>query len=284
MENQELNSKWNNVIVQRFSELKFYILLVPILILFSIAFVLYSKNSLSVVGYVQIQKDWFYLINSKLSPYPTTIYNLTQIGDCLILLTLLTILIIYTPKLWEALISASLISAIFARVLKTFFLIPRPAQIFDESSFTIVGRRLIGHSSLPSGHSVTIFTILTVLLVAFMPKKPINKFLWISFILITGLSVAFTRTGVGAHHPLDVIVGCTVGSISGFLGIFISRKYKIWAWISNKKYYPIFIILFTACIIVVIAKISIDNLFIYYLSLTSLLFSLYKITHVYLKK
>ena len=235
-------------------------------------------------GYVQIQKNCFFFINVKLSQFPAIIYNLTQIGDALIFMSFLTLFILYAPKMWEALLSASLVSAIFSRGLKDLFHVPRPAEAFDNTSFTIIGKTLPGFSSLPSGHSITVFTILTVLLFAFMPKKLHYKILWVFLLLITGLTLVFTRVGVGAHHPLDVINGSVIGYICGLIGIFISRKYKIWDWINNKKYYPFFIVLFLVCCALLITKISKENLIIFYLALISLILSLYKITYAYIQK
>lgn len=137
---------------------------------------------------------------------------------------------------------------------------------------------------MPSGHSITIFTILTVLLFSFMPKKLKLKIPWIFLIITTGLIIAFTRVGVGAHHPIDVILGSIIGYISGLLGIFISQKYRIWNWINNKKYYPIFILLFLICCVSLIFRIINENLVIFYLAFISLAVSLYKITAVYVKK
>jgi len=94
----------------------------------------------------------------------------------------------------------------------------------------------------------------------------------------------FTRVGIGAHYPLDVITGSVVGYISGLAGIFISQKYKIWSWINNKKYYPIFMLLFLVCCIAIINKIINENLIIFYFTLASLVASLYKIIKMYVKK
>jgi H+/Cl- antiporter ClcA len=103
-------------------------------------------------------------------------------------------------------------------------------------------------------------------------------------IICTGLFLVFTRVGVGAHHPIDVLVGSIVGFISGLIGIFMSRKFYIWTWIANKKYYPLFILLFLICSIFLITKIVQENLFIYYFTLLVLIVSLYKIVYVYIKK
>ncbi len=283
-EHLETKNSINTIVIDNFSRLKSYLFFIPLFVLSAIVIFIYSQNSLSVANYIAVQKDWFYSINSHFSQFPNTIYNLTQIGDALIFLSLLSLLLLNVPKLWEALLSASIVSAIFSNVFKNLFAVPRPAASFDPKSFTIIGQTLTGHNSLPSGHSITVFTILTVLLFALMPKKVTTKIAWSIFIISVGLLIVFTRVGLGAHFPLDVITGSCLGVISGLAGIFISRKYKVWSWIANQKYYPIFIVLFLVCSIIIINKIMHENLVIFYFALISLIVSLYQITYAYIKK
>ncbi len=215
-------------IINNFSRLRLSLFFLPAFLLITIVLFLYSQGALCNDQYIQIQKECFFFLNHKLGQYPNLQYNLTQLGDPLIFLSFLGVLIVYAPKIWESLISATLVSVILSCSLKKIFAIPRPAAVFDNSSFVIVGKALIGNNSLPSGHSISVFTILTVLLFALMPLKLTHKILWGFLVISTGLVIAFSRVGVGAHYPIDVIVGSIVGYISGLAGIFISRKYKIW--------------------------------------------------------
>lgn len=223
-------------------------------------------------------------INHYLGQFPTLIYNLTQFGDASIFLSFIIILIIYVPRLWESLLSALVLSLVFSRLLKDIFLVPRPAEILNHDSFIIIGKTLHGFSSLPSGHSVTVFTILTILLFAFMPKTLGYKIAWVFLFITLGLLLVITRVGIGAHFPLDVINGSIVGYLCGISGIFISRKYKICCWVNEKKYYLLFVVAIIFCSISLLIKISNDNLFVYYLALISLILSLYKFIYVYFKK
>ena len=282
--NLETKTRMNTSVIDKYSKLKPSLLFLPLFLLIAIVLFLYQQDALSVEKYIQIQKNCFFFLNSKLSQFPNILYNLTQLGDALIALSFLTIFIVFIPAIWESLLSASLISAIFSGVLKFIFAIPRPAAAFDHNSFVIIGKTLLGHNSLPSGHSITVFTILTVLLYAFLPKKLNYKILWGGVLIVTGLIIVSTRIGIGAHYPLDVIAGSIIGCISGILGILINQKYKIWTWINNKKYYPIFILLFLICCISLVNRIINENLSIYYLSLISLVFSLYIFTYAYLKE
>ncbi len=271
-------------VIKNYARLKPSLFYLPILLLIAMVLWLYSRDALSVDKYIEVQKDAFFFINFHLGQFPKTLYNLTQIGDASVFLAFLSIFILYAPKMWEALLSASLLSLIFSNVLKNIFGVARPAVVFDNNSFIIIGNKAVGQASLPSGHSITVFTTLTVLMFAFMPEKLQYKILWVSFIIITGLMIAFTRVGVGAHYPLDVITGSIIGYISGLIGIFISREFKIWAWINNPKYYPVLMILMLVCCISLINGIIDENLVIYYLAIASLFFAFYKIIYVFVKK
>ena len=279
-----ISTALNEKVIDNYSKLKPSIFLLPLILLLLIVIFLFFSKAISTENYVAIQKNLFFYINHHLGQFPKVILNVTQLGDASIMLSFLTIFIIYAPKIWQALITASIISTIFSTVLKNIFLVPRPSEALDNDSFIIIGKAAVGFASLPSGHSITIFTTLTVLFFAFYQKKITNRLLCVFGFLFIGISVALTRVGVGAHYPIDISVGSIVGFISGLIGIFVCQKISFLNWINNKKYYPIFMILILACGISIIFKILDDNLIIFYLALISLAYSLYKITYLYVKK
>ena len=274
----------NEIVIANFNKIRSRLFLFPLFLLATLVVFLLATNSFSVSGYVAIQKDWFYAINHYLGQYPVFAFNLTQFGDASIILSFLIILVIYAPKVWESLLSGLVISALLCKTLKDICLMPRPAQILDEQSFIIVGRSLHGFSSLPSGHTITVFTILTIVMFAFLPQNSIKKLGLVFLFLVFGYTIALSRVAVGAHFPLDVLVGSIVGYISGLSGIFISRKYTIWNWICVKKFTPIFIIAILACCISLSIKIYNDRIIVFYLALISLFVALYKFIYVYIKK
>tara|TARA_B110000503_G_scaffold143529_1_gene245584 strand:+ start:2282 stop:3106 length:825 start_codon:yes stop_codon:yes gene_type:complete len=260
------------------------LLIFPLLFFFGLLLFLYFNHALCVEGYVSIQKDYFYQINAFFGQYPNTMNNLTQLGDASVLLSFLIIFVIYAPKIWESLISALVTSALLTYLLKGLFGIPRPAQILTNNNFIIIGKKLVGFSSLPSGHSCTVLTIFTVVLFAFMPKKTNYKIIWVFIILSFGILIAFSRVGVGAHFPLDVIFGSIQGFTSGLIGIYITQNFTICRWVHNQKYWCIFIIFIIVCSITLINKIFAENLVVYYLAFLSLIISFYKFVYVYFKK
>ncbi|MEN2399188.1 phosphatase PAP2 family protein [Flavobacterium sp. MC2016-06] len=274
----------NAITTHNCAKLKLSILYLPISLVLVILLLLYKRNAINVHSYIQIQKDSFFYLNAKLSQFPVIEYNLSEVGNTLVNFSFLSIFVVYAPKIWESLLSASIFALIFSCILKKIFAVPRPAAVFNNNSFVIIGKTLHGCNSLPSGHSITVFATLTILLIAFMPKKLNYKILWCSLVLIVGSMLVLTRVAIGAHYPLDVVAGSIVGYICALLGIFINEKYKIWAWVNNKKYYPIFILTFLIFCVLLVIKILNENLIIFDLSLVCLIISIYKITTVYVQK
>lgn len=103
-------------------------------------------------------------------------------------------------------------------------------------------------------------------------------------ILALGFSIAFSRVGVGAHYPFDVIIGNAIGYIAAIIGIKINNNFRWLNWIKNKKFYPIFMLLLSIWAFLIVKKIVAHNLLIFYLSLMSLVVTLFLITKAYVKK
>lgn len=281
------NSELNYRVINNFKHVRLQSLIAPVFILLSISFyfMIICKGNNFTSEYVNTQKDLFFTINCELSQFPKIEFNLTQLGDAFIFFPFITIFFIYAPKLWKALLTSSIISLIVSACLKRLFAVPRPAAMLDHDNFVIIGKTLSGATSLPSGHSISIFIVITTLLYAFMPTRLIYKFFWYVFFISTGLFIAFSRVGVGAHYPLDVIIGCTIGYVLGVIGIIINNKVNWLSCINNKKFYPILMLLFVVWFFILLQKVTANNsLVIYYFSMISLAITLYLMTNVYVKK
>jgi membrane-associated phospholipid phosphatase len=280
------NSELDSRVTENFMNVKLWLLIPTFLLLFLIFlyFVLFNDGTNFIEAYVTVQKDLFLYLNAKLSMFPSLQFNLTQLGDVMIFFPLVTIFIIYAPKLWEALLTSAIFSLIVSAGLKKLFSVPRPAAMFDNNDFTIIGKTLTGKTSLPSGHSIATFIVITILLFAFMPKKNTHKTIWSFFIIALGFIITFSRVGVGAHYPLDVIIGSAIGFLVALIGIKISNRTNIFGWIKNKKHYPIFMLVLTIWGGFIVKKIVDLNLVIFYISLLSLIITLSLMTITYVSK
>lgn len=274
----------NSKSVKNFAKVKYHYFFLPIALLIIIFSFLFYNKALENKSYIDIQKGLFLMGNDFLSDYPLIMNNLTQLGDGLIILSFLTILLVFAPKCWECFINAFIVSGIFTLILKPMFGIQRPAAALIHEKFVIIGPKLAGNNSFPSGHSITTFTILAVILFAFMPTDIRKRIFWTFCVCCFGLLLISTRIGVGAHYPIDVITGAIVGYMSAIIGIMITQKVRLWNWIENVKMYPIIILLLLGFTVGVIFKILDSPLIIFYLALLSLLISLFVTAKTYAKQ
>ncbi len=275
----------NITVTNNFRKVKLWFLIPPLLLLISFfLFFSLSEGTNFVDEYVEIQKKLFYFLNDKLSEFPNLQFNLTQLGDALIFFPLIIIFLFYTPKLWQGLLTSSIITLLISALLKRTFAVPRPAAMFENDSFVIIGKTLSGRTSLPSGHSITAFMVITILLYAFMPRKIFYKVAWYLLLISLGLIIVLSRVAVGAHFPLDVIIGSAIGYIAAIIGIKLNNNLGWLDWIKNKKFYPIFMVVLLIWSFLIVKKIEADNLPIFYLSLLSLVVTLLIIINAYVKR
>ncbi|MEW6418546.1 MAG: phosphatase PAP2 family protein [Nitrospirota bacterium] len=141
-----------------------------------------------------------------------------------------TVLVLYKTKKEKILpvVSSYLMSGIAVQVMKYFWNVPRPAALFDH--IHVVGETL-RTASFPSGHTATALALFYVL------SKGENIRLKTLF-LILALSVGYSRVYVGAHFPLDILVGGIIGYLSGY----ISMKYNEFFDKYKKELFVVFFI------------------------------------------
>jgi membrane-associated phospholipid phosphatase len=233
--------------------------------------------------YVESQKDVFLKLNSILSVYPNFAHNISYLGDALVLFPFVFIFLFIKPKLWEAIIISSLFTLITSAVLKLIFAVPRPTAMINMETFTIMGRPNILHTSLPSGHAMTAFMVISILLYAFMPKKMSSRIIWTTLLITIGLIIGFSRVAVGAHYPLDVVVGCILGYIMAIFGIKITTKLNWLNWLKKRKFYPIIMLIFSIWGYLISLKLIKHNMVIFYLSLSALIVTFFVIIYKYVK-
>ncbi len=213
-------------------------LLPPALVIVLVPFILGLLNhwQLNRAGYWLVQRDWFLALNGALSHWPAALWlNLTELGDGAVLLILLTPLLIKQPQAWIAMVGAVPVAALLSTVGKHLAAIARPAAVLDPDQFTLLGHRVSAHNSLPSGHSITVFAA-AIAILASLSLQPQCWHRWPLRLLVVLLAslVCLSRVAVGAHWPLDLLVGATAGWIAGLSGAALTRHYSgWWRWSQN---------------------------------------------------
>lgn len=147
----------------------------------------------------------------------------TYLGDGIFTIVIFLILL-YLRRFSQAwqIITAFLVSALVAQVLKNLFSMPRPKQYFDQGQYPyfIDGVTHVGFSSFPSGHSVSIFALMTLL--ALFEKNKTGNIAY----LLGAVAVGYSRIYLGQHFLGDVLVGSFIGvTLSVVVHWFFLEKY-----------------------------------------------------------
>lgn len=218
-----------------------------LLLIFTAVIVFIVKNTNFNQLYTQSQIPFFLFLNNFFTTLPANFWhNLTLLGDGFVLIPLFAPLLLLNTKVWASIIASIPAASILSVLGKNIFTMPRPASILEHDSFTIIGNAITAHTSLPSGHTITVFTLFGVLIISIYNSYPAikNKFLWIFSLLCIASLLALSRVAVGAHWPIDLVVGGFMGVMAAKNGIYLTNKYKKWwAWMRHTNNFLILAIL-----------------------------------------
>jgi|TARA_R110000850_G_scaffold230807_3_gene355563 membrane-associated phospholipid phosphatase len=199
-------------------------LLIPVVGIFIIAEILFALNVFSgdKLKYWMTQEYFFLHANAFFNFLPSRFWsNITHLGDAAILIPILSIFIIKKPKVWFAIIVTSVIAGTFSLIGKNAFQVPRPAAVLDPQNFVVIGELLTKHNSLPSGHTITIFAaVFTFLVLLCRFSKTRYTWLWLGMGFSFATMVGLSRLAVGAHWPIDILLGAMLGWVAGVGGAF----------------------------------------------------------------
>jgi len=158
------------------------------------------------------------------SPLDYFFIGFTYLGDGIFAVAVVILLMVLRrwSQAWQ-LLTAFLLSALLAQILKNVFSMPRPWEVFDhrEYLYFIDGITRRGYSSFPSGHSTTVFSLATMLAI-FEKNKWTNV-----FYVLTAVAVGYSRIYLGQHFLTDVLMGSFLGVTTAVLvHWFFIKKFR----------------------------------------------------------
>ncbi len=144
----------------------------------------------------------------------------TLLGDALVAPLLVVPFQRRRPSLvWESVLAA-LFATAFTHGLKPLFHQARPPAVLHD--LVVIGPRLLA-GSFPSGHTTTAFTVLGVLVLAGLVRRPLPRALALALACLVGCS----RVVVGAHWPGDVLAGAAGGWLCAALGLAVAARWPL---------------------------------------------------------
>ena len=200
---------------------------------FSIAFVLFL---LAFIAYIDAgYHAYFIQLNASSSVLPDRFWEIvTFMGDCNCALAIALLFVYKNPKLAVHLFVAAILAAVISHLLKNGFDALRPAGVLSVDSFHQLGS-IVKKNSFPSGHTVTIFVFASSF--CYHVNWKFKTVLLFSLAAIIG----FSRVAVGAHWPIDVLVGGGLAILISTLSYILIAK---WTFFSHKSVYFIACIMF----------------------------------------
>lgn len=146
--------------------------------------------------------------------------SLTVLGDTRIALAVLLFAVYRHPQLLPTALVACIPTALIIQIFKRTTEIARPSGFLDADSFFQTGQ-LLKAGSFPSGHSATAGVLFTCLILICNTRR--NKLLFLGLLFFTALS----RVMVGAHWPVDILVGSAIGVLCALFGFWLSGKFQL---------------------------------------------------------
>ncbi len=141
--------------------------------------------------------------------------NVTVLGDFRVLLALMLPISLRYPRVFLSFLIASLLAGLAVRGLKLAFHFPRPIQLLGSEAMTIIGIPRSG-KSFPSSHAALVAACVMVWVGQLDWKKILPM-------AACGLLVGMARVAVGAHWPIDVLVGAMVGILAAWLASWLAN-------------------------------------------------------------
>ena len=174
---------------------------------FSIAFVFLS---LALTAYLTSGYHAYFIeLNTFFSIMPERFWQVvTFLGECNCAFAIVLFFVFKKPKLAVNVFWAAILAAIITHLMKNGFDAMRPAGVISTDSFHQLGD-IVTKNSFPSGHTITIFVMASTF--CYNVTWKYKTVLLFSIATLVG----FSRVAVGAHWPIDVLVG-------GGTGILIS--------------------------------------------------------------
>jgi membrane-associated phospholipid phosphatase len=170
------------------------------------------------------KKDSFLILNTYHSYFLDHFFQtITLLGDGIFFLIMCAFLFGLNKKK-ESLLSllTFLLSGLFSQILKNYFHRLRPVNFFESYSYSkfIEGFTNAVYNSFPSGHTTSIFAIIT-LWIFFIEQKRYHFLL-----LLIALLVGYSRIYLGQHFLEDVILGIIIGVTTSLLIVGVILKVK----------------------------------------------------------
>ena len=172
--------------------------------------------------------ELFLQLNKYHTPFLDVFFSfITRLGNGAIFIFLIIALIFFKNFKFHFFVSATscVLLSLTIQFMKRFIFTDsyRPYKLITKnvSIHWVEGINLHSNYSFPSGHSATIFLLITLIVIF---SKGISNFYSIPLIIFATI-IAYSRLYIGQHFYNDIYVGALIGVLIGTLSYLIYKKF-----------------------------------------------------------
>lgn len=174
----------------------------------------------SVMFFSQGYYAGFHSVNSLAEWLPDDLWQMTTfLGDTTMCLCLMLFFARRNPSLLVIILIAAVYGTFLCHGMKAYFAMPRPPAVLNQDDYVQIGQAF-RRNSFPSGHSLSIFILVSSLF--YFAKQTTTRITLLTF----GCWVALSRVMVGAHWPIDVLVGSAIGVMVTATAIYTAKRWR----------------------------------------------------------
>lgn len=175
---------------------------------------------MALIYFARLNQSLFYFFNAWQLAVPGVVWSyFTIYGDAAVAMAMMLLFANRYPRiLWTSMI-ALVVGAVFTIGMKDALHILRPPGVLPLDTVHVYGPVHV-YDSFPSGHTVTAWTLASILWVYL--DKP-----WRLLPVLMAGMVGISRMAIGVHWPLDVLAGIGLGWLVGQLSVYLSRRVDI---------------------------------------------------------
>ena len=167
----------------------------------------------------------FRALQSVSMEWPNLVWHvITWLGDTQLCLALLaTAALPRHPRWLMAMVWAALPATLFVHGIKASLPTARPLGVLGSDGVHVIGAALY-HGSFPSGHTATAFVVAGCVVLSLAPAQRAR---WALPVIALATLVGLSRIAVGAHWPVDVLVGAAGGWACAALGVWTAGRWPV---------------------------------------------------------
>jgi membrane-associated phospholipid phosphatase len=172
-----------------------------------------------------VNQALFVALNSGAQLLPAALWaQLTLLGHTCAAFALAAPWFIHRPAALMAAMLAIVPASSYSLLLKRSLDAERPAAVLASGDFHVIGQTLY-HHSFPSGHTITAFALAAAIWFTWPGPRAGLHAAWRWAVLVLATLVGWSRVAVGAHWPLDVLMGAAGGWLGGWAGTWLMARW-----------------------------------------------------------